>query len=208
MARAAIRDPLHVYHFDVLETDLATDREARFPELVPPPGVRMEIFEDVTAPELRDVLYPDRLRLLPERARRGDVCMVAHVEDQVAGWLFFSRVSHRDPWSGLHVRLASDERYGYDLWIKSRYRRSGVGLYLAKMGFRWVSMWGDPVWMYFTVDRENVASQNLVREALYARDIGKVSWARVGDRWGMVVPFSTRPRYGPFSRRGRHSEHT
>ncbi len=54
--------------------------------------------------------------------KRGDVGFVAAVDDRFAGWIWLSRLSHRDPWSGLHIRLASGEAYAYALWVAPEHR--------------------------------------------------------------------------------------
>ena len=199
-AREALRDPVQVNHVDVLAIDLATNlREPR-----PRPGQTIRVFEDMNDPALRDFLPDSRADLLPVRAARGDTCMVVFVEAEPAGWLFLARATHRDEWSGLRARLAADEIYCYDLWMKSEYRRTGAAVYLARFMLRWVAYKPGLARLYCWVDRENRPSQKLCR-GLGLSDCQRVSYARVLGRLGVPVPFSDRPRFGPFSRRGRHA---
>jgi ribosomal protein S18 acetylase RimI-like enzyme len=189
---------------DILRIDVSGDPDERFPKLDPPAGVTTQIFEDLADPALRRILPPDRVRLLPERARRKDVFLVVFVEGEPAGWVALARESHRDPWSGLRVRLAPDEIYAYDLWVHARYRRSGAARYLAQETLRYAA--ADPaltVLLCWT-DEDNVPAQTLMRKAFGLSQLQKARYARVLDRFGVPVPFSDRPRFGPFSRRGRH----
>lgn len=196
------RRPLSLHAVDVLEIDVSVPE--RFPTCQPPPGMSVRVFERLDDSALSDALPPDRLRLLEERAARGDVYLVAFVESRTAGWVTVARSSHRDPWSGLRVRLAPDEIYVYDLWIHPRYRRSGIALHLSRATLRYAA--DDPAlsWLLCWADEDNVASQRLMRDVLGLSPLQKVRYARIADRVGARVPFSDTPRYGPFSRRGRH----
>ncbi|HET8672118.1 MAG TPA: GNAT family N-acetyltransferase [Thermoleophilaceae bacterium] len=203
VARQA-RHPVTIHGVDILEIDVSGDPDERFPKLDPPAGVTTQVFEDLADAALTRALPPDRLRLLPERRRRGDVFVVVFVDGEPAGWVALARQSHRDPWSGLRVRLASDEIYAYDLWVHAHYRRSGAARYLAQETLRYAAADPVPKVILCWTDEDNVASQTLMRKVLGLTQVQKARYARVFDRFGVPVPFSDRPRFGPFSRRGRH----
>jgi RimJ/RimL family protein N-acetyltransferase len=205
-ARRAVRDPASVYVVDALMIEFAGDIDARFPEPAHLPGVTVRVFEgdDMRDPVVRQALPADRIRFQADRERRGDICFVALLEQKPVGWLFLARATHRDPWSGLKVRLATDEIYCYDLWINSSQRRGGVARYLTQTMVRWCASQPDLSRVYAWVDRENRASQKLCKDVLGFVDCQHVSYARILNRYGVAIPFSDRPRFGPFSRRGRH----
>jgi RimJ/RimL family protein N-acetyltransferase len=115
-----------------------------------------------------------------------------------------ARVSHRDPWSGLRIRLAPDELYSYDLWVNAPYRRSGVGCHLFRADIR--EAVHDPTLnrVYGFVDKRNEPMQKVVRGVGF-ETAQTVKYARILKRFAVPVPFSDHPRFGPFSRRGRHS---
>ena len=208
VARRAVRDPVHIQVVDALMIDFSGDLDERFPEPAPLPGVSVQVIEDMSAAEAQDMiratLPADRMPFQAERARRGDLLFVALVDEQPVGWLFLARASHRDPWSGLKVRLAADEIYCYDLWINASHRRGGTARYLTQTMFRWCASRPDLTRLYAWVDQDNRASQKLCRHVHGMVECQHISYARVLNRFGVPIPFSDRPRYGPFSRRGRH----
>ena len=135
---------------------------------------------------------------------RGDHGFVAMVEGRYAGWVWISRQTHRDPWSGLTIRLGADEAYGYALWVPEAFRPLGVprALMLRMLG----EVHEDPALsrLYAWVDKRNRESQMLLR-LLGFKDVQQVTWARALGRFGWQVPRSDKPRFGPVSTDGRHS---
>jgi len=156
-------------------------------------------------PELREVLP----RRLARNARgflaRGDEGYVATVGGRFAGWLWLSRVSHRDPWSGLRFRIAPDEAYSYAMWAEPEHRHLGVGAKL--MASLLADAKDDPALtrVYGWVDADNREMQVLIRMVFGFTDVQQVRRARVLHLFGVQVPASDRPRFGPVSRAGRHS---
>jgi GNAT superfamily N-acetyltransferase len=192
--------------FEIVETDMMmweADRPLRAPR------ARAEV-------EVRRIRAADEVewqRLLPPerwtRARvfftRDDVGFVALVEGRFAGWVWLSRVSHRDPYSGLRIRLAPDEGYAYALWIEPESRPHGLGPHLMTAMLTEARDVHALARVYGWVDRRNRESQMLLRM------LGFVSAQRarrvhVLHRVGRALPGSVEPRYGPLSRAGRHSE--
>jgi ribosomal protein S18 acetylase RimI-like enzyme len=202
MRRLRMRKPFHLNPIDVFEANVSSDPEGRF-DRDAAPDVTLRVGLDMSDPLLERVLPPYRVSLIPERSRRGDRCSVAFVGDEVAGWLMSARVSHRDPWSGLRVHLGPDEIYSYDMWVEPPYRRTGLGIHLLLADAREAVR--DPTinWFYGIVDARNEPMQRLVR-GLGFEQVQSVKYARILKRWALQVPFSDRPRYGPFSGRGRH----
>jgi ribosomal protein S18 acetylase RimI-like enzyme len=137
--------------------------------------------------------------------KRGDSGYVVTVRGSFAGWLWMSRVSHRDPWSGLRFRIAPDEAYIYAMWAEPEYRELGIGA--ALMAALLADVQDDPALdrVYGWVDEPNREMQLLVRMMFGFQEVQKVRRARVLHLAGVQVPLTDRPRSGPVSRRGRHS---
>jgi GNAT superfamily N-acetyltransferase len=141
-----------------------------------------------------------RLRKVPRAVARGDVAYLACVDEQVVGWIWLSRQSHRDPWSGLTFRLAPAECYAYDLWSVPEYRTRGVGAFLVAglLG----KLAEDPSlrWVYGYVDRRNARNQTLMRMVFGFRTVQTVKHLCVLNARGWQIPLTDRPRHGPCSR--------
>lgn len=190
---------LEVVDTDVLERDLS-GTPVRPP--VPSPGVRVVRTDgnDHSATALR----PEQQRHVAPFLRRGDTGLLAVHEDEAVGWIWLSRVSHRDPWSGLRIHLAPDEGYAYDLWTEPGLRHLLLGQALvgsllahaqADLGLSRVYGW---------VDNRNRGSEVLLR-LLGFIDAQSVQRVHVLRRVGWMRRGSDRPPYGPLSRHGRHS---
>jgi ribosomal protein S18 acetylase RimI-like enzyme len=142
-----------------------------------------------------------RRRQIPATVARGDVAYLATVDDQVVGWVWLSRVSHRDRWSGLGFHLTPAECYAYDLWSLPEYRALGVGAFL--MAGLLHDLAGDPTldWVYGYVDRSNAPNQLLLRMVFGFRSVQVVKHLSVLNAIGWQIPLTDRPPRGPCSRR-------
>ncbi len=134
---------------------------------------------------------------------RGDQGFAAVVDGRFAGWIWLSRTSHRDPWSGLNIRLAGDEAYAYALWVDPEFRPKGVARVL--MVAMLTAVHADPALtrVYGWVDQPNRESQMLLR-LLGFKDVQSVKRVMLLDRFGRALPRTDRPAEGPLSRHGRH----
>jgi GNAT superfamily N-acetyltransferase len=141
-----------------------------------------------------------RLKQVPAAVDRGDVAYVATVDVQAVGWIWLSRVSHRDPWSGLRFSLAPAECYAYDLWSLPQYRRLGVGAFLMAGLLHDLADDASLEWVYGYVDRANARNQLLLRMVFGFRTVQAVRHVCMFDSRGWQVPFSDRPPGGPCSR--------
>jgi ribosomal protein S18 acetylase RimI-like enzyme len=142
-----------------------------------------------------------RRRQIPATVARGDVAYLATVDDQVVGWVWLSRVSHRDRWSGLRFHLAPAECYAYDLWSLPEYRALGVGAFL--MAGLLHDLAEDPTldWVYGYVDQANAPNQLLLRMVFGFRTVQVVKHLSVLNAIGWQIPLTDRPPQGPCSRR-------
>ena len=135
--------------------------------------------------------------------QRGDEGFVSTVDGHFAGEVWLSRLSHRDPYSGLRIRLADDEAYAYALWVDPLHRPAGVAAVL--MTALLCAVAGDPALtrVYGWVDQRNRESQVLLRLLGFER-VQEVRRLHVLHRFGRAVPWTARPPFGPLSSDGRH----
>jgi GNAT superfamily N-acetyltransferase len=191
--------PIEVIPVDVLEWRSST--EIPSPTGAEGVAIRRLSPEDL---EARDVVPNSRSKALDSFLSRGDQGYVAIVGDRFAGWVWLSRVSHRDPWSGLHIRIAPDEAYAYAMWVEKADRELGIaGVLMSRLlsdvrSDRTISR------VYGWVDRRNREMQLMLRMMYGFTQIQRVWRVRV-PRIGWQVPWSDKPKFGPVSRVGRHS---
>ena len=152
-----------------------------------------------TAAGWRPFVPAHRHRAMDRFLARGDNGYLALVEGRYAGWIWLSRVSHRDPWSGLRIRLAAGEAYAYALFVAPEHRPDGVAAVLMNAMLSEVR--DDPALtrVYGWVDRRNRESQMMMR-MLGFKPVQQVKRLHLLSRIGLQVPRSDRPRRGPVSR--------
>ena len=158
------------------------------------------------APEWHDVIPPGRRRAMRTFLARDDRGYLVCVGGRLVGWVWLSRTSHRDPWSGLRIRLASDEAYTYALWVDPAYRPLGVAANLMATVLSDAQANPSIARVYGWVDRNNRESQMMLRVLFGFREVQRVRRVHILRRLGWKLPGSDRPAFGPLSRRGRHSE--
>ena len=165
--------------------------------------VEVELVEVDTPEDVRRVAPARHADEAQAFTARGDHGFAALVDGRYAGWIWLSRESHRDPWSGLRIRLAADEAYAYALWIEPDFRPKGVARLL--MVAMLTSVHADPALsrVYGWVDRENRESQMLLR-LLGFKNVQSVRRVMLLERFGRALPRTDRPPSGPLSRHGRH----
>ncbi len=181
-------------------------QEQAVPEPVAADGVEVSVMS-ADHPGRRDALEGRFEATAPSLLARGDTCYLATVDGRFGGWLWFSRLPvQRDPWSGLRIRLAPDEAYTYAMWAEPELRSLGIGGRLMSTLLRDVQADAATRRLYGWVDRENREMQMLVRMMFGFAPVQRVTRLRLLDRVGWQVPLSDRPRFGPVSRAGRHSD--
>ena len=123
--------------------------------------------------------------------------------DQV-GHVWGSLVSTRGLLNGVvDVRLRPDEAYVFDLFIEPEHRGLALG---NAMGQWLIEGYHDRGvdWGITHVDATNDVS--LIWHHLFGfRTLQVFKYLHVGDRFWWKIPMSESPRFGPLSRRGRHS---
>lgn len=152
----------------------------------------------------RDLVPKSRSKAVDSFLSRGDQGYVATVGDRFAGWVWLTRVSHRDPWSGLHIRIAPDEAYTYAMRVEKPDRELGIaGVLMSRL---LSDVRSDPAItrVYGWVDRRNREMQLMLR-MMYGFTQVQGVWRASVVRIGWQVPWSDNPKFGPLSRVGRHS---
>lgn len=187
---------------EVVATDLLV-RDAAGPVRPRQARVALEL-RPLTGWEQRDLVPRDRHSRVRAFLARGDEGFIGLVDGRFAGWVWLSRVSHRDPYSGLRIRLAPDEAYAYALWIAPEDRPHGVAAVLMTAMLTAVAT--DPALtrVYGWVDQRNRESEVLLRLLGFER-AQEVRRLHLLHRFGRALPGSAQPPFGPLSRDGRHN---
>ncbi len=152
-----------------------------------------------------------RLELMKGPFTRGAVVILAihKPTDRAIGkmWLMTQSPLPEDQAAGLlPIRLAKDECFLFDLWVHEDFRRHAVGITMAyEMGAMADEYLPEKRWVYGYAHTDNEASMNLMWLVYGMWTVQKVKEYQLGDYRVGVVPGSDSPKFGPFSKRGRHS---
>lgn len=130
---------------------------------------------------------------------RGDVAFVAVVGEDVVGWVWLARRSHRDPSTGLWIGLGPADAYTYDGWVVEGHRRHGVFHALYSAVFDDLHDSGGATRVLAYVLRSNTAVRRAVAPYGFVQ-IQMASFVDVFVRFGFRLPLSARPRRGPLTR--------
>lgn len=104
------------------------------------------------------------------------------------------------------MRLAKDEFFMFDLFVEREYRRSGVAFTMADFFFKKY----DPDVTHMRYGYGFVAYEN-VPSILWHHSVGfqiaqTMNYLAIGPHIKWKMPFSEMPRFGPMSRKGRHTD--
>ncbi len=193
--------------FEVVETDvLERDANAAIPHVMQPRSAGVDRIDPRQSDTWQAVVPRSSHRAVAAFRRRSDTGYLAVANGEFAGWIWVSRRTHRDPWSGLRIRLGPDEAYSYALWVPEKFRPDGVAAALVAQLLSDIRADPGISRVYGWVDRRNRESALLLRMVFGFKLTQTLRRVHVLRRVGGQVPFSARPPYGPMSRRGRHSE--
>ena len=167
---------------------------------------------DVTSPDdpLIDAVTVPWQR---ERARKelaaGAWDIVVGVKDgEPVGRIWETWTSERARFSGVpRVRLSGDEVLMFDLFVAKAHRRGNVAMTMASYFF---DKYGDDSgsdvkYVYGFIDYENAPSI-LWHHSIGFNVVQTINYVSIGERIKWKLPFSDVPRFGPMSRRGRHTD--
>jgi GNAT superfamily N-acetyltransferase len=149
-----------------------------------------------------------RPRARKELARRGWDIVVAIKDGQPVGRIWETWVDERALFSGVpRVRLAEDECLMFDLYVAREHRRGNVAMTMAHHFFeKYDPDGGSKIrYVYGFISYENAPSI-LWHHSIGFNVVQTMNYLQIGERIKWKVPFSDVPRFGPMSRRGRHTE--
>lgn len=179
----------------------------------PPAGDDFEfkVVLDPTDRHLRKLETAERLELMKGPFARDVVVILAihKPTDEAVGkmWLALRSPEEDDRRRGLlPIHLAKDEAFLFDLWVHPDFRRQSVGFTLAyEMGAATDHYAPQLRWVYGYCHKDNEASFMLMT-ALYGMwPVQEIKEVEVGNYYVNMVPGSDKPKFGPFSKKGRHS---
>jgi hypothetical protein len=162
-------------------------------------------------PLLPKVCAPWQLPWARQQMRNGTLEVIVALKDGVPiGRIWESTAaSHPALFSGVpRVKLAKDEFFMYDLFVEREYRRSNIGMTMADYFFRRYDpdKIGDSVkYGYGFISYENAPSI-LWHHSIGFNVVQTINYLSIGDRIKWRIPFSDVPRFGPMSRKGRHTD--
>lgn len=172
---------------------------------------RFKVVRDPTDPHLRQLETPERLEQMKGPFARGTFVILAiHIPtDRAIGkmWIMTRTPEAGDAKRGmLPIHLARDEVFLFDLWVDPEFRRQAVGFTMAyELGAAVDAYFPDARWVYGYAHKDNEASRNLM-ELLYGMwPVQEITEIEVGLSYVNMVPNSDSPKFGPFSKKGRHS---
>jgi ribosomal protein S18 acetylase RimI-like enzyme len=202
LALGGVRRVIDLADADVFERK----RGKPVPQVKPRDDVAVVRFDERPEAAWREIIPPYRQKPLAGFQSRGDVGYIALVDGEFAGWLWISRMTFRDPWSGLRVRLAPDEAYSHSFYVAEAFRPKGVASMLVARMLDDVEADPGIASVYCWVDRRNRKSAFVLQMGFGFSRVQKIKRLHILRRWGGQVPFSAQPRSGPMSRVGRHAE--
>ncbi len=193
--------------FDVVPVDVVgREVDKPLPKLDPIPCAQIDRVSPTQPEGWRHLLPREHWTTAERFLARGDQGYLAMVEGNFAGKIWVSRVSHQDPWSGLHIRLAPDEAYTYALGTEVSYRRMGVAAAVVAAMLSDLHEDRTLKRVYAWVDSSNRESETLLRSVFGFTQVQTVKRAHLLRRIGWQVPGSDQPRFGPVSRIGHHAD--
>lgn len=166
---------------------------------------------EVTSPDdpLFDAVVPAWQRRAAEKsvAAKEWRIIVACKDGKPIGRIWESYATERRFFSGIpRVRLAPRESFMFDLFVEREYRRSNIGMTMADWFFRTYAPGVASVdYVYGFISYENGPSI-LWHHSIGFNVVQTINYLAIGDRIKWKIPFSDVPRFGPMSRRGRHTD--
>jgi hypothetical protein len=196
LGRAILRRVFAVYTVDIVQRDTAQAPRA--------PMVQADLkLHKVTSEEghflNRAPVGVRRLKRARQDLARGDVAYVATLDGEIVAWVWVSRVSHRDPWSGLRFHLSLGECYAYDLWSLPTARELGAGAFVMAGLLCDLARDTRLRRVYAYIDRANARSQVLNRMMFGFSNVQVVRHVRLFNSLGWQLPLTDRPAVGPCS---------
>ena len=179
----------------------------------PPAGdeFRFKAVFDPNDRHLAQIEPPERLELMKPYFAQGSFVMLAiHIPtDQAVSkmWMLTHTPQLSDAKRGLlPIKLARDECFILDIWTHPDFRRQAVAFTVAyELGAALDRFFPEKRWVYGYAHKLNEASRGLMEHLYGMWAVQEIKEVQVGQYWVTMVPGSDEPKFGPFSKRGRHS---
>ena len=159
-------------------------------------------------PLLPQICQPWQMKDARASMAKGDLrIIVALVDGRPIGRIWELVASERRLFSGIpRVRLGPNESFMFDLFVEREYRRSNIGMTMADYFFNlYPPATSHMRYVYGFISYENAASI-LWHHSIGFNIVQTINYLAVGPRIKWKVPFSDMPRFGPMSRKGRHTD--
>lgn len=160
---------------------------------------------------LRALEGDERCELMKPFFAKGGFAMLAvhKPTDQAVSkmWLLTFTPSPADAKRGLlPIKLARDEAFILDIWTHPDFRRQAVSFTVAyEMGRVADHLFPELRWVYGYAHKDNEASRNLMTLLYGMWPVQEFTEIEIGKYWVTFEPGSDDPKFGPFSKEGRHS---
>lgn len=172
-------------------------------------GIKIHEITHADDPLLERICAPWQLpRARAELAKGNWDIIVALKDDEPVGRIWETFATERALRSGIpRVRLAKDECLMFDLFVDREYRRSNVAMTMAHHFFEKYDPAAHPDvrYVYGFISYENGPSV-LWHHAIGFNIAQTINYLSIGERIKWRMPFSDVPRFGPMSRKGRHTD--
>lgn len=165
----------------------------------------------VTTPDdplLAKMCEPWQIKIAKDSLRAGEWrILVALVDGRPVGRIWETNTTERRLFAGIpRVRLAKRETFMFDLFVEREFRRSNIGMTMADYFFKLYDVEDSPVdYVYGFISYENAPSI-LWHHSIGFNIVQTFNYLAIGPRIKWKIPLSDNPRFGPMSRRGRHSD--
>lgn len=135
-----------------------------------------------------------------------DILVALDADGEPAGRIWQTFDTERALAHGVpRMKLAADEVLMFDLFVARQYRRSGIAMTMADAFFRrYDPDVSDMKLTYAVVTYENAPSI-LWHHSVGFTIVQTVNLLEIGPFIRWKIPFSDVPRFGPMSRKGRHT---
>jgi len=150
-----------------------------------------------------------QLKIAQQAMREGrwNVIVALGPDMEPVGRIWETRATETALANGVpRMKLATDEFLMFDLWVEREYRRGGLANNMADFFFK-----RDPPETSTLKNGYGFVSYENVPSILWHHSVGfqiaqTMNYLQIGPFIKWKMPFSDMPRFGPMSRKGRHTD--
>lgn len=136
-----------------------------------------------------------------------DIVVALDSDGEPAGRIWESFDTIKSLGNGVpRMKLAPDECVMFDLFVERKHRRSGIAMTMADHFFKLYDPdTGGMKYVYGFIAYENAPSI-LWHHSVGFHTVQTLNMIHIGPYIKWKIPFSDMPRFGPMSRKGRHTD--